>query len=89
MLTKLTFYLKFIENQIMKTKILKKSGGHDAGCACSEYIHIVHIVTNSFTLLFRSDLQTMQHITVFITVDTTCGFTVVFVSPEDRYAKVA
>ena len=34
-----------------------------------KFILNIHIITNSFTLLLRGDLQTIQHITVKDTVD--------------------
>ena len=38
----------------------------------------IHIVTNSFTLLLRSDLQTIQHITVRDILDDNIFYRVTF-----------
>ena len=38
----------------------------------------IHIVTNSFTLLLRSDLQTIQHITVKDILDDNIFYRVTF-----------
>ena len=44
----------------------------------SKFTLDIHIVTNSFTLLLRSDLQTIQHITVKDILDDNIFYIVTF-----------